>query len=327
MKKLENFSWKMWHVYTLAAVTIFMIGAIWSFSFLKQASYVISERNYRYVGQGQRLTDNVILDEEDTGLPMIALSFKKDDEDWSNYGYAVGHQYLAIQDSKLSKTNQNKKDPKEYFKIRYYRLGKEDGEGHLIDVLKIAQEKGYKTINGSMNSIMYSDGKDDYVGVRVTDDDVLFINLRTQKVSQKRPKETIQFGYSGNHRLASLTYHTADFYEDQGKTDISFPWIHYKKWETSSYSSTDTSSTGEKKAKDSELLSMLKKYGFLVVLKENMTLSDRESLIRHLYTDASDFVWEIDSEFTKSGETEYVRSDEELQTAVDEGKVKQDEDE
>ena len=28
MKKLENFSWKMWQVYTLAAVTIFMIGAI-----------------------------------------------------------------------------------------------------------------------------------------------------------------------------------------------------------------------------------------------------------------------------------------------------------
>ena len=28
MKKLENFSWKMWQVYALAAVTIFMIGAI-----------------------------------------------------------------------------------------------------------------------------------------------------------------------------------------------------------------------------------------------------------------------------------------------------------
>ena len=96
--------------------------------------------------------------------------------------------------------DQNKKDPEEYFKIRYYRLGKEDGEGQIIDVLKLAQEKGYPTINGSMDTIMYSDGKDDYVGVDLSDDDSLFINLRTQKVTQKRPKETIEFGYSGLHR-------------------------------------------------------------------------------------------------------------------------------
>lgn len=325
MKKLENFSWKMWQVYTLAAVTIFMIGAIWSFFFLREARYVISERNYYYIGEGQRLTDYLMLDEEDTGLPIIALSFKKDDEHWSRYSYVIGRHYLAFQDSKLNKSDQDKKDPEEYFKIRYYQLGKEDSEGHLIDVLKLAQEKGYPTINGTMDFIMYSDGEDDYVGVSVTKDDYLFINLRTQEVSQERPKETIQFGYSGNHRLVSVDYRTADFYEDKKKTDISFPWIHYKKWENSSYRSTDTSSSSDKKAKDSKLLTLLKKYGFLVVLKENMTLSDRESFIRKLYTDASDFVWEIDSEFTKSGETEYVRSDEELQTVVDEGKVKKDE--
>ena len=325
MKKLENFSWKMWHLYTLAAVTIFMIGGIWSFFFLKEASYVVKDRYYTYTGKGQRLTNYLMLDEEDTGLPIIALSFEKVDENWSSYGYAIGRHYLALQDSKLSQIDQNKKDPEEYFKIRYYQLGKEDGEGHLIDVLKLAQERGYPTINGTMDSIMYSDGKDDYVGVNLSDEDYLFINLRTQEVSQERPKETIQFGYSGNHHLASLDYHSADFYEDKEKTDISFPWVHYKKWETSSYRSTDTSSTGEKKVKDSKLFTLLKKYGFLVVLKENMTLSDCESFIRKLYTDASDFVWEIDSEFTKSGETEYVRSDEELQSVVDEGKVKKDE--
>ena len=27
MKKLENFSWKMWHVYTLIAVAVFFIGS------------------------------------------------------------------------------------------------------------------------------------------------------------------------------------------------------------------------------------------------------------------------------------------------------------
>ena len=317
MKKLENFSWKMWHLYTLAAVTIFMIGGIWSFFFLKEASYVVKDRNYTYRGKGQRLTNYLMLDEEDTGLPIIALSFEKVDENWSSYGYAIGRHYLALQDSKLSQTDQNKKDPEEYFKIRYYQLGKKEGEGHLIDVLKLAQEKGYPTINGSMDPIMYSDGKDDYVGVNLADENYLFINLRTQEVSQKRPKETIQFG--------SLAYYTADFYKEKEKIDISLPWIHYNKEKTSSYSSMDTSSSSKKKARDSKLLTLLKKYGFLVVLKENLTSSDRESLIRNLYSDASDLVWVVDSDITKSGETEYVHTEEELQEVIDEGKVKKDE--
>jgi len=322
MKKLENFSWKMWHLYTLAAVTIFMIGGIWSFFFLKEASYVVKDRNYKYTGKGQRLTNYLMLDEEDTGLPIIALSFEKVDENWSSYGYAIGRQYLALQDSKLSRIDQNKKDPEEYFKIRYYQLGKEDGEGQIIDVLKLAQDKGYPTINGSMDSIMYSDGKDDYVGVNLSDKDYLFINLRTQEVSQKRPKETIQFGYSGIHRFASLAYYTADFYKEKEKIDISLPWIHYQKEKASSYDRADTSSSSEKKAKDSKLLSLLKKYGVLVVFKENLTSYDRESLIRNLYSDASDFVWVVDSDITKSGETEHVHTDEELQQVIDEGKVK-----
>lgn len=325
MKKLENFSWKIWHLYALVSVTIFMIGGICSFFYLKEAGYVVNERNYTYVGKGQRLTNYLMLDEEDTGLPIIALSFEKVDENWSSYGYAIGRHYLALQDSKLSRIDQTKKDPEEYFKIRYYQLGKEDGEGQIIDVLKLVQDKGYPTINGSMDSIMYSDGKDDYVGVNLSDEDYLFINLRTQEVSQKRPKETIQFGYSGIHRFASLAYYTADFYKEKEKIDISLPWIHYQKEKVSSYDRADTSSSSEKKAKDSKLLTLLKKYGFLVVLKENLTSYDRESLIRNLYSDASDFVWVVDSDITKSGETEHVHTDEELQQVIDEGKVKKDE--
>ena len=327
MKKLENYSWKMWHLYTLAAVTIFMIGGIWSFFFLKEASYVVKDRNYTYTGKGQRLTNYLMLDEEDTGLPIIALSFEKVDENWSSYGYAIGRHYLALQDSKLSKIDQNKKDPEEYFKIRYYQLGKEDGEGQTIDVLKLAQDKGYPTINGSMDSIMYSDGKDDYVGVDLADEDYLFINLRTQEVSQKRPKEAIQYGYSGIHQIASsLYYRTPTFYEDEDKTSIDLPWIRYKKEKVSETSdSSTTSATSEKKVKDSELLSLLKKYGFLIVLKEDMTFSDAESIIKNLYADASDFFWSVKPAYTKSGKMEYVHTDEELQQVIDEGKVKKDE--
>ena len=293
MKKLENFSWKMWHIFSLVVVTILVVGGIWSFFYLKEAAYVVNERSYDYVGRGQRLTDYVTIDEEEIGFPIIALSFKKDDKDWNSLDYAVGHQYLAFQDSKLRKISQNRKDSEEYFKIRYYQLGKEDGEGHLIDVLKIAQEKGYKTINGSMNSIMYSDGKDDYVGVRVTDDDVLFINLRTQKVSQKRPKEAIKFSFSGNRQVdSSLDYKTSTYYEEIEKMDIDLPWIRYKKEEENNDETSDsiTSPTSsEKKVKDSQLLSMLKKYGFLIILKKNITFSDGESIMKNLFTDASNY--------------------------------------
>ena len=293
MKKLENFSWKMWHIFSLVAVTVLLVGGIWSFFYLKEAAYVVNERSYDYVGRGQRLTDYVTIDEEEIGFPIIALSFKKDDKDWNSLDYAVGHQYLAFQDSKLRKISQNRKDSEEYFKIRYYQLGKEDGEGHLIDVLKIAQEKGYKTINGSMNSIMYSDGKDDYVGVRVTDDDVLFINLRTQKVSQKRPKEAIKFSFSGNRQVdSSLDYKTSTYYEEIEKMDIDLPWIRYKKEEENNDETSDSSTSptfSEKKVKDSQLLSMLKKYGFLIILKKNITFSDGESIMKNLFTDASNY--------------------------------------
>ena len=115
------------------------------------------------------------------------------------------------------------------------------------------------------------------------------------------------------------------YHKEKEKIDISLPWIHYNKEKTSSYSSMDTSSSSEKKARDSKLLTLLKKYGFLVVLKENLTSSDRESLIRNLYSDASDLVWVVDSDITKSGETEYVHTEEELQEVIDEGKVKKDE--
>lgn len=79
MKKLENFSWKIWHVLSLVAVTVLMVGGIWSFFYLKEAGHVVSDRNYTYVGRGQRLLENRIISEEATGIPILAYSFKKED--------------------------------------------------------------------------------------------------------------------------------------------------------------------------------------------------------------------------------------------------------
>lgn len=318
MKKLENFSWKMWQVYALAAVTIFMIGAIWSFFYLKEAGYVVNERNYTYVGKGQRLTDFKKVEGVDVRFPILAISFKEANETWNSRYYAVGHRYLAFQDSKLGKTKLNEKDSEEYFKIRYYLLGEEKGEGHTIDVLKIAQKMGYKTIKGEMQSTMYSDGKDDYVEVSLIGDESLFINLQTQKVSKKRPKETIRYGYKGIYKgLSNPEFYTENFWEDEDRTKVNWPWVQYNKTDEEQ----SITSNSEEKENDSKLLSMLKNYGFLLILEEDRTLSNSQSLLQELFPDATNFGWLVDEDYTKDGKSAYIENSEELSQVVQQEKV------
>ncbi|MFQ9596835.1 MAG: hypothetical protein ACLRZG_00045 [Streptococcus sp.] len=64
MKKLENFSLENMRSLSLVAVTVLMVGGIWSFLYLKEAVHVVSDRNYDYVGRGQRLLENRIISEE-----------------------------------------------------------------------------------------------------------------------------------------------------------------------------------------------------------------------------------------------------------------------
>ena len=318
MKKLENFSWKMWQVYALAAMTIFMIGGICSFFYLKEAGYVVNERNYTYVGKGQRLTEFKKVEGVDVGFPILAISFKEANGTWNSRHYAVGHRYLAFQDSKLAKTKLNEKDPEEYFKIRYYLLGEEKGEGHTIDVLKIAQKMGYKTIKGDMQSTMYSDGKDDYVEVRLIGDESLFINLQTQKVSKKRPKETIRYGYKGIYKgLTNPEFYTENFWEDENRTKVNWPWVQYTKTDEEQ----SFTSNSEEKEDDSKLLSLLKNYGFLLILEEDRTLSNSQSLLQELFPDATNFGWLVDEDYTKDGKSAYIENSEELYQVVQQEKV------
>ena len=318
MEKLENFSWKIWHLYALVAVTIFMIGGICSFFYLKEAGYVVNERNYTYVGKGQRLTEFKKVEGVDVGFPILAISFKEANGTWNSRHYAVGHRYLAFQDSKLAKTKLNEKDPEEYFKIRYYLLGEEKGEGHTIDVLKIAQKMGYKTIKGDMQSTMYSDGKDDYVEVRLIGDESLFINLQTQKVSKKRPKETIRYGYKGIYKgLTNPEFYTENFWEDENRTKVNWPWVQYTKTDEEQ----SFTSNSEEKEDDSKLLSLLKNYGFLLILEEDRTLSNSQSLLQELFPDATNFGCLVDEDYTKDGKSAYIENSEELYQVVQQEKV------
>lgn len=329
MKKLENFSWQMWQIYALAALVVFIVGGACSFFFVKEATYVVKERNYVYKGKNLRLTNYVTIGENEPEFPMIALSFKEDDNERGSSVFAVGRKYLAVQDSKQYDGTLKKKDKEEYFRIRYYQLGQEKGEGHTIDALKLVQDMGYVSINGELDNQMYSDGKNDYVKIQIDYDNEIYINLTNKKATKKRPKETIQFGYGGIYRaLSDPSFITEAYSDDESNIHSYGPWFKYEKDDKESISTGNSSdknhSSSNVKTEDNVTLATLKKYGYLLVLKENMTLDDSETLTKILYPDASYFHWTIDSRYTKTGRKEYVETDQEFKQVIKEDAIEKD---
>ena len=56
-----------------------------------------------------------------------------------------------------------------------------------MDLLKIAYEQGFVGLSGRIK--LYGDGNADYVGVWTREKQMIYINLRTQKVSRKELRE------------------------------------------------------------------------------------------------------------------------------------------
>ena len=314
MKKLENFSWQMWQIYALAALVIFLVAGTCSFFFTKETAYVAKEQNYVYKGKNQRLTNYTTIGETEPEFPMIALSFKESDE-WSPYDFAVGRKFLAFQDSKQYVGTLKAKDKEEYFRIRYYKLGQEKGEGQTIDVLKLVQDMGYVTIEGKMDNLMYSDGKDEYVKIQIKDNDEIYVNLTSKKATKKQPKEEIRFGYGGFYRVLSSPTFITEAYKDDRK-NVSIYWPSLFSYKKNDYQSRLTDS--DSKPEDSLTLSILKKYGFIVVLKENMTLNDSITLTKMFFPDADSFYWSVDEKYTKSGKEEIIRTEEDFKQVIKE---------
>ncbi|EGD35605.1 putative lipoprotein [Streptococcus sanguinis SK150] len=314
MKKLENFSWQMWQIYALAALVIFLVAGTCSFFFTKETAYVAKEQNYVYKGKNQRLTNYTTIGETEPEFPMIALSFKESDG-WSYYDFAVGRKFLAFQDSKQYGGRLKAKDKEEYFRIRYYKLGQEQGDGQTIDVLKLVQDMGYVTIEGEMDNLMYSDGKDEYVKIQIKDNDEIYVNLTSKKATKKQPKEEIRFGYGGFYRVLSSPTFITEAYKDDRK-NVSIYWPTLFSYKKNDYQSRLTDS--DSKPEDSLTLSILKKYGFIVVLKENMTLNDSITLTKMFFPDADSFYWSIDEKYTKSGKEEIIRTEEDFKQVIKE---------
>ena len=102
----------------------------------------MSDRNYDYVGRGQRLLENRIISEEATGIPILAYSFKKEDKNNAPY-YTIGSQYIALQDSKLISGEDKKKDANEYFRIclNIFMFEKLYSNIQLFFILNVESEK------------------------------------------------------------------------------------------------------------------------------------------------------------------------------------------
>ena len=92
----------------------------------------------------------------------------------------------------------------------------------------------------------------------------------------------------------------------------------YKKNDYQSRLTDDDSEDSNKRPKDSLLLSILKKYGYIVVLKENMTLNDSITLTKMFFPDADYFYWSIGKKYTKSGKEELIRTEEEFKQVIKE---------
>lgn len=331
MKKLENFSWKMWHIFSLVAVTVVLVGGAWSFFYLKEAVHVVSDRNYTYVGRGQRLLENRIISEENTGIPILAYSFKKEDKKDNpySYAYAIGSKFIALQDSKLFSGEDKKKDANEYFRIRYYELGQEKGEGHTIDVIKLVQKMGYDSIEGNMRSSMFTDGKDEYVAFNVTKYNLLFVNLNKGEIAKTDPKMIVNFDYGGFYQiLLAPDFETKKYSHERDKIGVGVSLLDYgyddedEKEETSS-SSTERIDRNGVKVKDSKLLTQLKKYRRLLILKNNLTMEEDKTIIKSLFPDADHFSWTISAPYTKSGQKEIVRNAEEFKKIIKEERVEE----
>lgn len=327
MKRLENFSWKLWHILFLIAMTVILIGGAWSFFYSKEAVHVVNDRNYEYVGNGQRLVENRIISEENTGIPLLAYRFKKEDKKDNpySYAYAIGSQFIALQDSKLFSGEDKKKDANEYFRIRYYELGQEKGEGHTIDVLKLVQKMGYDTIEGNMRSSMFTDGQDEYVAFNVTKNDLLFVNLNKGEIAETVPKMVVDYDYSGFYQILPRTeFETKKYSQERNKIGIGGCWIDYEdeEGETSS-SSTERLDRNGVKVKDSKLLTLLKKYRHFLILKQNLTLEEEKTVIKSLFPDADHFSWTITAPYTKSGRRETIRNAEEFKKVIKEENVEE----
>ena len=126
--------------------------------------------------------------------------------------------------------------------------------------------------------------------------------------------------YGGLYRvLSSPSFITGIYKDDSENVTTDWPTLFsYKKNDYQSRITDGDSDDSLRKPEDSLLLSILKKYGYIVVLKENMTLNDSITLTKMFIPDAGSFYWSIGKKYTKRGKEEIIRTEEEFKQVIKE---------
>ena len=139
----------------------------------------------------------------------------------------------------------------------------------------------------------------------------------------------VDFGYSGFYQiLLAPDFETKKYSHERDKIGVGVSLLDYgfddedEKEETSS-SSTERLDRNGVKVKDSKLLTQLKKYRRLLILKNNLTMEEDKTIIKSLFPDADHFSWSIDASYTKSGQKEIVRNAEEFKKVIKEENVEE----
>ena len=223
---------------------------------------------------------------------------------------AVGRTYLAFQESRY-KLPKHKKNSKNYDIIHYYKLGKDTGKGHTINVLDLAKKLGYD-YPGSMDNTMYSDGKDEFVKFSSYDNKkVFYVNLRTHKATKTKPTIVSQYhGFTKPYRYLLSKDNFSIGNKDDPLTINSMPLI----W-TKERNFDDYKDQGDNEYSDQ---SLKKRFSLIIVTTDSLNLDDAIKLQKELTPDNEDIYWYFTSTNTTTGRLEEVKSQKDYNLLVKE---------
>lgn len=182
MKKFKNWKWQMWQVHLMGVAIFFLTMAIWFGVYYFHRVMVVKDRDYIFYGQDQDIRRAVFINDGQA----VALALTDND-----YDISIGRQYIVIKESKLKANTNEHVDSEEYYRLHYYPFARNKlGKKQTLDLLKLLKEEGITSFE-SVDGSVYSDGKDDILGIHLNDDQYLYLNLTSKKLTKKKPKEEI----------------------------------------------------------------------------------------------------------------------------------------
>lgn len=290
MGRIDGWGWTPLGVKMLGMAVFLGTMLVCSLLYLFQAQLISREKNYQ---DGGFSLSEITAYKRLEGQDALALSFDHPHQADSET-VKVGRSYILLLSYQLRSNlyQDNDSDEEESFALYYYTYGDQLGERQELDVLKVLRDKGYHRIytelpekNWKMS--LYSDGKDDYLGLKSDQQKSLYLNIRTQQLQEEQPGEEIVYGLAApySERLSFYDLKT----DESGLSISSFPLIQYPEDEDS----TPREPKVTKIPATTAYLQVLEDYDSIYFLKENMSLEEGLALQREFAPDSRESYWEM----------------------------------